>query len=641
MASSRQSAIGSFAGRGEELAEAMQPDLYGTALQHYEAGRLDEASEACGRLLNGAPRNFQALSLLGRVRSRQGNLDEAAFFLTAALGVGSSDAVEVVAALDGLAAVHLEQHQSEPALECYRRALAISPDDADTLYHYGNALYAGGSIDEAIDVYRRGLAGRPDFAEIHNNLGNALRAAGMSEEAAVHYRRAVALRPDCCEAHNNLGQILFLQDRADEAAACHRDAVAANPDDAASLVNLGNVLQSLKQFDEASALYRRALVLAPGDTAAQIGLGFALLSGNRFDEAIPALEAAVAAQPMHGVARMALGTALVGLNRYGEALQQYRNARPAMQDSPLLMYNEATALLATGAWPEGWKQLEARFRVPGLFQLQGFPDNLPIWRGDPAEIAGSKILLQAEQGLGDTLQFVRYVPLVAELGAQVVLRVQPRLGRLLDKNVPTAERVITTYDEPPAVDLLCPLMSLPAAFETRIETIPAAMPYIHAPAEFSLLWQTLLGPRTRPRIGIVWSGMQHMPARSMPLQALTPLLQLPGYEFHSLQLEIPPADGACLAAHPWVVDHRDDQKDFADTAGLIEQMDLVVTIDTSVAHLAGAMARSVWIMLPFNADFRWLLAREDTPWYPTARLFRQKRPGDWDGVIAEVVKALG
>jgi len=619
----------------------MQPDLYESAVQHYQAGRLDEASEACGRLLNTVPRDFQTLSLLGRVRSRQGNLDESIFFLTAALGVGSSDPAKVVAALNDLAAAQLTQHQPDAALECCRRALAISPDDAGTLYQCGNALQAKGEVAEAIEVYRRGLAARDDFVELHNNLGNALRTAAVPDEAAAHYRRAIALRPDFCEAHNNLGQILYLQDRADEAAACHRNALAAKPDDAASLINLANVLQSLKQFDEAAALYRRALVLAPDDMAAQLGLGFALAAAYRFDEAVPVLEAALAAQPMHGVARMALGTALAGVNRHAEALEHYRDARPAMQGSPLLQYNEATALLATGAWPQGWKQLEARFEVPGLFKLQGFPEALPIWHGDPAEIAGRTILLQAEQGLGDTLQFIRYVPMVAALGAQVVLRVQPRLGKLLNSNVPGAARVITTHDEPPAVDLLCPLMSLPAAFDATVDTIPAAVPYIRAPAEFSILWETLLGPRTRPRIGIVWSGMQHMPHRSMPLQALTPLLQQQGFEFHALQLEIPAADRACLDAHPWVVDHSEDQKDFADAAGLIDQMDLVVTIDTSVAHLAGAMAKPVFIMLPFNADFRWLLARGDTPWYPTARLFRQRRSGDWDGVVADVLKALG
>jgi hypothetical protein len=232
------------------------------------------------------------------------------------------------------------------------------------------------------------------------------------------------------------------------------------------------------------------------------------------------------------------------------------------------------------------------------------------------------------------------VKLVAAQGARVVLRIQPELGKLL-AGLPGADRVITYADAIPDVDLQCPLMSLPLAFATTTTSVPARVPYVSVPPEYRILWQALLGSRQRKRIGLFWFGGQYLPLRSMTLATLEPLLLArPDLEFHALQQEIPEADRAWLAAHPVVVDHSTPPKDFADTAALVSLMDMVVSIDTAVAHLAGALGKPLAIMLPFSADCRWLLERSDTPWYPTARLFRQKRLGDWDGVVADVARSL-
>jgi len=616
----------------------MQPVTYQSALRHSQEGRLADAASCCSAILNRTPRDFQTLCLLGSVRRRQGAFDEAVYFLTAALGVGSPNTNELAAALNELAAVELEQKRPEPAFELYRRALAAHPGDVGSLYNYGNALLAAGRIDEAIAIYRQGLAAHPGFAEMHNNLGNALRAAKKLEEAIDSYRRAIALRPAFAEACNNLGQILCLLNRADEAVDCHRRGLAIDPGDADSLINLANALHILKQFDEACSLYRQALHMRPDDVSAQLGLGFALTACHRHDEAAVCLRRVVAMQPTNGVARMALGTALAGLNRHAEALNQYREAHAMMPDSLELQYNEAMALLATGALPEGWERLEVRFALACMSPLPPSVDTMPRWHGESL-IEGKTILLQAEQGLGDTLQFVRYVPLVAEHGARVVLRIQPQLGKLL-ADMPGAERVVTSHDDVTDVDMLCPLMSLPHAFATRVSTVPATVPYLRTPRRYLQLWQALLGLQSRPRVGIAWWGRQHLPLRSMSLATLAPLLRRTDVEFHALQQEIPDRDREWLAVNPFLIDHSAELKDFADTAALIAQMDLIVTIDTSVAHLAGALAQPVWIMLPFSADARWLLGRDDTPWYPTARLFRQRRQMDWDGVVAEVVQSL-
>jgi tetratricopeptide (TPR) repeat protein len=612
--------------------------MYETALRHYHEGRLTEAAACCSTILNQTPREFRTLRLLGQVRSKQGALADAAYILTAALGIGSTDIADVIVALNELATVEAAQQHYDAAFDYYCRALAIEPNNADTLYNYGNARYAAGQIDAAIAIYREGLSKQPDYAEMHNNLGNALRGIGELEEAAGSYRRAIALSPDLVQAYNNLGSTLCLLDRADAAVDCHRRAIEINPDDAASLVGLGHALHRLKRYDEAAEQFQQALRHHPDDVTALFRLGITLIASNRNEEAAVRLERVVAISPSYGEARMALGNALIGLNRYTEALQQYRDAGATMPDSAELKHNEAIALLGVGAWPEGWQRLEARFAITSLFPKPPFPDGAPYWRGE-TDIAGKTILLQAEQGLGDTLQYVRYVPLVAERGARVVLRVQPELRKLL-ADMTGADTVVTLNDPPPDAALVCAMMSLPLAFGTQVSTVPCDVPYLRTPPEYLTLWQTFLGARSRPRIGVAWSGRQHLPLRSMPLAALAPLLGRPDFEFHALQQEIPQVDRDWLAANPLLIDHSAELKDFSDTAALVEQMDLVVTIDTAVAHLAGALARPVWMMLPFSADCRWLLNRQDTPWYPTARLFRQKRNGDWDGVVAEVVGSL-
>jgi tetratricopeptide (TPR) repeat protein len=638
LASHRSFAVTSGASRVGEPAENMQPVNYDAALQHYQAGRFAEASAICGVILNQTPRDFPTLRLLGSVRGQQGAFDEAVYFLTAALGIGSPDTEAVMAALNELAAVELAQQHHDAALDSYRRALAIRPDDAGTMYNYGNAFYAANRIDDALEIYGRGLALHPDYAEMHNNFGNALRSAKRLEAAADSYRRALALAPDLVAAHNNLGKTLCLLERAEEAVACHRQALAIKPDDADSLIDLAYALHILKRSEEAADIYRRALLVRPDDQAARLGLGLALTACYRYDEAIVPLMDALAIDPGDGNARTTLGTALLGMNRPAEALQQFRAARAALPDSQELLYNEAIVLLTMGEWQEGWERFEVRFSIPRLSPLPQLADRFPRWRGE-GEIAGKTILLQAEQGLGDTLQFVRYTPLVADLGATVVLRIQPQLHRLM-ADMPGAATIITSYDEVPDVDLMCPLMGLPRAFGTRVDSIPAHVPYLRAPWDYELVWHALLGQRTRPRIGIAWSGKQHLPYRSMPLAALEPLLRRPDLEFHSLQQEVLEPDRDWQNANPLVIDHSAQLKNFADTAALIAQMDLVVTIDTAVAHLAGAMAHPTWIMLPFCADFRWLIGRADTPWYPTARLFRQKRNGVWTDVVAEVARAL-
>ena len=608
------------------------------ALDHFKAGRLAEAADCCGKLLNRTSRDFQALHLLGRIRIRQGAFEEAVFFLSAALGAGSPDQHDTVATLNDLVSAELAQDHIDAAIDHARRALALQPDNPATLQALGNAFYAAQRFDEAIATYHQGLAAQPKSAGLYNNLANALRAAGKLEEAVEAYRQVVTLRPDTAGLQANLGHVLCLLERIDEAVECYRRAIAIDPNDADIRTVLGALLRPRKEFEEACEHYRHALRLRPDEPEVLFGLGAALLGLFRCEEALGHLQRAAALRPEHVETRGALGNALFGLNRVSEALNEYRAGRVLQPDSFALKQNEAFALMLIGDGSEGWREMEEGLSVKHESPLLQLPEDMPHWRGDTA-IDGKTILLQAEQGLGDTLMMVRYVPLILAQGARVLLRVQPLLGKLL-ADIPGVGAVLTSWDAPPVADMACQLMSLPLAFGTVLATIPATVPYIRTPPLYRMLWRTLLGKRMRPRIGIAWRGRQHLPYRTMPLAALEPLLRRTDIEFHGLQLDIPVAEREWLGANPLLIDHSAELKDFADTAAIIEELDLTIAIDTAVAHLAGALARPMWIMLPLCPDFRWLMNGPDTPWYPTARLFRQQREGDWAGVVAEVVKAL-
>lgn len=295
-------------------------------------------------------------------------------------------------------------------------------------------------------------------------------------------------------------------------------------------------------------------------------------------------------------------------------------------------------MLTLGMWAEGFELVEERLTAghPSLTGL--FPPDVPHWRGE-SDISGKTILLHAEQGLGDTIQFVRYAPLVAALGARVVMRVQPPLHKLL-ASLPGGATTGSYRDAMPTADVQCPILSLAHVFRTTLRNPPPPVPYLFASTEYLMVWRALLGPHQRRRIGLAWSGRPHPPLRSLPLAALAPLLALPDIEFHALHHEMPESDRIYLETSGVIIDHGARLQEFADVAAVISLMDLVISIDTVFAHLAGALGKPVWIMLPFSADWRWMTGGSNTPWYPTARLFRQRRPGDWAGVVADVVQAL-
>ncbi|MSP02221.1 MAG: tetratricopeptide repeat protein [Acetobacteraceae bacterium] len=489
------------------------------------------------------------------------------------------------------------------------------PPDANAALCHALAedLHKQGRAGEAETFYRAALALAPQRPDSWANLGLAVLTEGRAEEAIQCEREALRLDPDNVEAHNNLGIVAHALNVFAEAENHFRGALRRMPDHANATLNLGVIRQSLGYPDEAEILYRRARALGVDETRVCNNLALALAEQERLDEAEAACRDALAASPGYPEADVNLGM----------------------------------ILLMRGRLTEAWPHYESRWRVPPLSRLPQLPAATRWTGAEPVE--GKTILLLAEQGFGDTLQFCRYAPIIASVGAKVVLAV-PRVLQRLVGTLQGVDRVIAEDDPLPDHDLHCPLMSLPMIFGTTVETIPNRIPYLSAAPDAVGAWASIIpsvGESASPRIGLAWAGgrragQPHAEAidrrRSMKLSDMAPLAEVPGCVFVSLQLGAP-AKQTETASFP-LIDVTDRLTDFADTAALIETLDLVITVDTAVAHVAGALGKPVWLLSRFDACWRWLRDRDDTPWYPAMRLFRQTSPGDWAGTIQRVREAL-
>lgn len=508
--------------------------------------------------------------------------------------------------------------------------LKKSPWHFGSLHTLGVIRLQQSRLEEALTLFGKAVTSNPGSAGAHISLGNTLQALGRHEEAIERYQRALALRPLDAHAQNNLGNSYLALRRLEEAAECFRQAVARQPALDAAHGNLGTALLELNRPEEALAAYEAAIALNPRVAGTHSNLGRTLAALSRHEEAVAAYEAALALEPGLAGIHSNLGRTLVALNRHEEALLRFSRARELDPADPQYPLNLGITQLARGQFTAGWPDYEARWHSPRYPSPRTYRQ--PRWDGS-AEVAGKTIFLHFEQGLGDTIQFARYVPLLTERGARVVLEVPKGLLRLFRSLEGVAE-LLGPGDPPPDFDFHAPLLSLPLAFQTTIENIPARVPYLSAPAV-----------ETEASVGLCWAGNpgnSNDHNRSIPLRELIPLLGVPGLRFLSLQRMLRDGEEAILRAYA-NVDIDTDRKgiDFADTAALIAGLDLVITVDTAVAHLAGALGKPVWVLLPFSAHWAWLRDREDSPWYPTATLFRQRRPGEWSGVVERVAHALG
>lgn len=500
-------------------------------------------------------------------------------------------------------------------------------------------LHTRGELDAAAALYLQIIRAEPHNFDALHMLGVYSLQTGDLPSANNLITQALRINGSSALAHVHHAAVLQKQGRLDEALLAIRQALRLAPDHALALNNGAALLSSdLKRPAEALPLLEHALRLDDSDATAWNGMGYALVELRRYDEALLCLERALQLQPGLALALYNQGNALQYLNRLDDAMRSYDAALALAPDMADAHFAQSACRLLMGDLTRGFQQYEWRRRRPAYLAQARQAAQAP-WQGEALQ--GRTLLVYAEQGLGDTLQMVRYVPLLVAQGARVILQVQEALLPLLQGAVDAT--VIGNQQAAPPHDLHIPLMSLPAALGTRLETIPASLPYVRADAKRCAQWQARLGPDGARRIGLVWAGNpkhDNDSQRSIPLRKMRQLLR-PGLEFIAVQRDMSAADRLQLAREPALRSHAAAQTDFAETAALLAQLDLVICVDTSVAHLAGAMGKPVWLLLPYAPDWRWMLERQDSPWYPTMRLFRQQRAGDWDEVLQRVQAALG
>ncbi len=563
-------------------------EALGKAVALHRQGQLREAERLYARVLKAAPDHFDALNLLGTIRIQQGQFGEAQRLLGAAVKARPDIA-------DGWNHLGQAQHalkRPADALQSFDKALALAPDDVGILYQHANALIGLNRHREALAELERVLARKPQHFEARLNSGLVQEALGANERALAEFDTALAMSPQHPVAHFNRGVVLIKLGRYAEALAANDRAIAAAPDHVTAWLNRGMALAQLRRLEEAIA-------------------------------------------------------------SYGEVLARRKDHADAL-------FNRALARLTLGDYRGGFADYEWRWRRTGFTPPKSRGRRL--WLGD-TPLAGKTILLHAEQGFGDTIQFARYAPLITARGATVLLEVPPELKSLLSR-LDGVAAVIARGEAPPPFDLQCPLGSLPLALKTELATVPAQLPYLSADQAHLSKWSARIENLPRPRIAIAWAGN---PAhdndrnRSVALSAMAPLFPHSnptragegrmgtgaagqgggtGASFISIQRELRGDDAAQLAAQPSVTHIGGELADFDDTAAVLALCDLLVSVDTAPVHLAGAMGRPVWVLVPFAPDWRWTREGETTPWYPNARLFRQTALGDWNGVIARVAAAL-
>jgi tetratricopeptide (TPR) repeat protein len=505
------------------------------------------------------------------------------------------------------------------------------------LEHAAEAERAG-RLDEAAALYRAATLAAPDAAA-WSALGRCLLQRGRWSEAASSYESALRLAPGDADNLANYGMALAEQGLHEQASQAYRRALAAQPDHAVAHYNLGNACSELGDVGLAIDAYREALRLKPEFSSAYNNLGGVLQRRGDLPEAEQAYAAALRLNPHLETALNGLGLVRFEQGQLGAAIELYRRALRRRPDFAEAHLNLGLALLITGQLREGWEEYEWRWRAPSL-KLERRHADQPRWQGEP--LTGKTILLHCEQGLGDTIQFARLARTVAGPGVRVMLEVEPPVYELCQRSLAGVD-VYSKGEAIPAFDYQCPLLSVPRVLDITLENVPARIPYLVADGMRQQHWQARIGNPRALCVGLAWAGSgthRYDRTRSVPAAALRPLLEVPGARHFSLQKGPAARQAQALGSGEALVDWTAELASFADTAALVSCLDLIITVDTAVAHLAGALGKPVWLLTPFAPDWRWLLAREDSPWYPTMRLFRQSRPDDWDEVVERVRAAL-
>ena len=575
-----------------------------------------------------------------------------------------------------LAIVYASQEMHQFAIECYKKALQLSPNDVSALSNLGSSLNAIGRNQEAFSVFQKAIMIDPEASITWYNAANILCDTGEYKEALTYYERSIKLNPQYYQTYINYGKVLFELKRYSDSLTFYDKALRINQNSLECLINKGTTLNELKRFDEAIAHFDKVLSLKPDFAEGWSNKGIALnglkryddaishydkaLSFKpdyaegwsnkgvtlhelkRYDEAIAHYDKALSLKPDYAVGWSNKGFALNELKRFDEAIDYYDKALSLKPDDHEASWNKSLTLLLQGDFENGFPLYESRWYSEKISAIVGkrFFDK-PLWLGVES-LQGKTILLYGEQGLGDFIQFARYAKLVADLGAKVILEVPQPLAGLM-KDLEGVSELVIKGQELPFFDYQCPLLSLPLAFNTNISSIPAHIPYLASSAHQVGEWSIKLGEKRNKRVGLVWSSMSSFKQdskRSLLLADFIRALPLENFEYVCLQKELKECDKEFFRSYQNIRFFGDELRDFSDTAALIENLDLVISTCTSVPHLSAALGKETWVLLSYVPDWRWLLDRDDSPWYPAMKLYRQTSIGDWNSVLDRVKSDL-
>ncbi|MDR4504158.1 MAG: tetratricopeptide repeat protein [Candidatus Scalindua sp.] len=640
------------------------------AIQQHQTGNLESAAASYKAILEKQSENIDALFLLGTLHLQQHDIETACQLLRNVLALKPDHAM----AYNNLGTALQELGQLEKAEECYHRACLLIPEDPKVRSNLGDIYREQGKFGNAVISYRYAMRYNPDSAELHCNLGAVFHKMGRMDDAIFCYRSALDLKPDYALAHsnlgmafqesgllnealksslkakqlepdnevlqNNLGTVLKRLGRFDEAEECYRNAITLKPDYAEAHNNLGTVFLEKKELHKAVASYNLAIELKPDYAMAYSNLGTVWRELGKLDTSIESCNRAIEVSPDYAEAHNNLGTSLQETGSLDEAIKSYKKAISLKSDYALAHMNNSLALLLAGNFKDGWQEYEWRLQI-----REHIPKTLgkPLWDGLP--LNGRSILIHVEQGFGDTIQFARYLPMVKERGGRVILECQKELIRLLSgcSGIDEFVEYVPTCKPSVPFDVHISLLSLPGIYGTTLETVPADIPYIKVDAALRMKWGMRLGRNNNLRIGIAWSGNPRNANdrnRSCSLQDFAILRDIPNITFYTLQKGAAAAEASTIPEGMDIVNLERELRDFVDTAAVIANLDLVISIDTVIVHLAGAMGKPVWNLLPFAPAWRWLQDRDGSPWYPTMRLFRHSHPKDWLGVFRQVRRRL-
>lgn len=645
-----------------------EPPILQQALTLHQQGQFAQAKALYEQIITAEPQNPDALHLLGVLAFQTGHLEKALVLINQAISI----IPEQPCFYSNRGLVFQGLKQWDAAISSHTQAITLKPDYAEAYCNRGLALQGLNRLEEAITNYNQAINFNPQYVEAYTHRGLAfynlnqmeaavssynqaitlsqnpakllsirgvaLQALGQIEAAITDFNIAITLEPDFAEAYSNRGIALQELNQLNAALTSHNQAIALNPDSTKFYSNRGATFQALQQMDAAINDFNRAIDLDPNSAEAYSNRGTVFQALNQPDAAIASHNQAITIRPDYAEAYCNRGSAFHALNQLDAAIASYDQAIALAPNHAEAHANKSMALLLSGDFFHGWPLYEWRWKNKKNRLIERHFSQ-PLWLGEEP-LNGKKILLYAEQGLGDTLQFCRYAKLVANLGAKVILEVHPSLFNLLE-HLDGVSELVKLGDPLPHYDYHCPLLSLPLAFKTDIRSIPHATLQLQNKANKLAYWAEKLGSKTSARVGLVWSGSAtHVNDHNRSIILSELVRHLPAnLQYVSLQKEVREVDHDALKGSN-ILYFGDELHDFVDTAAICEQVDVVVSVDTSVAHLSASLGRPTWLLLPFSPDWRWLLNRDDSPWYPSMKLYRQESIGNWESVLAKLHRDL-